>query len=101
MDGPSVEADPAQEPTKPAQEYQHRKQRMRCTWGCERPTNTPLFSYTAISKLMTGVTPQNVAVASVYKSAKKKWRKDMLDRKKVRRKRWMVGSILALGYDRH
>ena len=62
---------------KPAQEYQHRKQRMRCTWGCERPTNTPLFSYTAISKLMTGVTPQNVAVGSVYKSAKKKWRKDM------------------------
>ena len=75
MDGPSVEADPAQEPTKPAQEYQHRKQRMRCTWGCERPTNTPLFSYTAISKLMTGVTPQNIAVASVYKGAKKKWRK--------------------------
>ena len=94
MDGPSVEADPAQEPTKPAQEYQHRKQRMRCTWGCERPTNTPLFSYTAISKLMTGVTPQNAAVASVYKSAKKKWRKMCKIEKRLEEKDgwWVVFS---------
>ena len=63
MDEPSVEleANPGQA-RKPAQENQNNKQRILCNCLCEHSANTLLFFYTGISKIMTGVAAQNVAV---------------------------------------